>query len=112
MKYEHIKPYIQLENDNEYILELWNRNIISFNPIIEDGKAIYNNFEQFLSKMLEIERTFIEKVDQRPEIALKKDFKECLVKIKKQNGDLVLLTLYPYGYWGSWEIFKVDKSND
>ncbi|MFV9511571.1 hypothetical protein [Tepidibacillus sp. LV47] len=106
---EQIQPFIKETKENGFILDIWQTMLkqwrVSKNIPIKDQADL----EQFISKMMEIERACVEEGDGRPIVFMKKDLQECHVIIEKNNGEKRRYVLHPYGYNMQWEIFKVEK---
>ncbi|TCS83111.1 hypothetical protein [Tepidibacillus fermentans] len=109
MIFEQIQPYIKEIKDEGFILEIWQAMLNQWRVLQNISIEDQADFEQFLSKMMEIERACVEEGDQRPIVFMKKDLQECHVEIAKRNGEKWRYVLHPYGYQMQWEIFKVEK---
>ncbi|GBF10288.1 hypothetical protein [Tepidibacillus sp. HK-1] len=115
MNLKQLESFIHEVTDEGYILNLWEPmmkewTISSTRQVLtEHDKEDQIDFERFISKMMEMERACMEEKDQRPTVIMRKDFRECKVELQKANGEVWVYILQPYGYQGTWEIFRVDR---
>jgi len=104
---EQLRPFIHETIEDGYLLDIWNNMMSRWNISQNFTQKDLDEFEQFLSKLMEIERACVEEGDDYPIVVMKSNLYECFVQINKSNEQNWTYVLHPYGYHQQWEIFNV-----
>ncbi len=110
VNFNQLIPFIESEEEEGYRLNLWQPMMKQWD-LPKNRTKENEKFEQFLSKMMEMERACVEEGDDRPVIFLRKNLQECKIDIIKRNGEKWTYILHPFGYNENWEIFDVIRGN-